>query len=47
MRTGHTDSAAGSKSGDGLAVAVVASAQVAGRVQSELVCGSHAGCTLH
>jgi hypothetical protein len=43
--TSNTDTNTGDESGNSLAVAVVLLPQVARRVQCELVCGSHAGCT--
>jgi hypothetical protein len=45
VRTGNTEGTASSETGGSLAVAVVFSSQVAGRVECELVRGSHAGCS--
>jgi hypothetical protein len=45
LRTGNTDTASSHESGNCLAVAVVLLSQVAGRVQCELIGGSHAGYT--
>jgi hypothetical protein len=44
VHTGNTDNSTGSKACHSLIVAVVLLAQVAGGVQCELICGSHAGC---
>ena len=45
MRTGNTDTASSHETGNCLAVAVILLSQVAGRVQCELVGGSHTGYT--
>lgn len=44
LRTRNAHTTPSHKSRDGLAVAVVLLSQVAGRVERELICGSHAGC---